>query len=269
MPVDRTGLFSFMILSWMTRLMWKAYKKGLKSEDIPLCSKYDMCEYNTDRYVCVCQWWLYESESEGHVIFSASLYLSVITLHIRWAYSSVIQLHIMVIYYFPVNFQTGEIVDRGTAAEREGQGLAGVGPVEVLPNPPLPWGRPLLHCVTSVFLGASKFFLVHLSLFKMIMNLSWHFAAVITLVQILPHLHCASLARLYSCASYSCGCRQRSPSPQGCVGPWDSLFPSSYVWLSSVPIGASTFGMCEKDFSLSYAQNTYWEHRKMKWKYFT
>lgn len=53
MPVDGAGLFSFMIVSWITRLMWKAYKKGLKWEDIPLCSKYEMCEYNTDRYVFI------------------------------------------------------------------------------------------------------------------------------------------------------------------------------------------------------------------------
>ncbi|KAK4289504.1 hypothetical protein Pmani_037528 [Petrolisthes manimaculis] len=48
-PVDGAGMFSFMMVSWMSGLMWKAYKKGLKSEDVPLCSKYDMCEYNTDR----------------------------------------------------------------------------------------------------------------------------------------------------------------------------------------------------------------------------
>ncbi|XP_071550882.1 ATP-binding cassette sub-family C member 5-like isoform X3 [Panulirus ornatus] len=49
MPVDKAGLYSFTTLSWITSLMWKAYKTGLKEEDVPICSKYDMCDYNTDR----------------------------------------------------------------------------------------------------------------------------------------------------------------------------------------------------------------------------
>ncbi|XP_050718619.1 ATP-binding cassette sub-family C member 5-like isoform X19 [Eriocheir sinensis] len=49
MPVDEAGLYSFIFISWITNLMWKAYKTGLKDDDVPLCSKYDMCEYNTDR----------------------------------------------------------------------------------------------------------------------------------------------------------------------------------------------------------------------------
>ncbi|XP_076047153.1 ATP-binding cassette sub-family C member 5-like isoform X2 [Oratosquilla oratoria] len=49
MPVDGTGLYSFASFSWMTRLMWKAYKKGLNEEDIPLCSKHDMADYNSQR----------------------------------------------------------------------------------------------------------------------------------------------------------------------------------------------------------------------------
>ncbi|KAG7158772.1 Multidrug resistance-associated protein 5-like 1 [Homarus americanus] len=49
MPVDKAGLYSFTTLSWITNLMWKAYKTGLKDEDIPICSKYDMCLYNADR----------------------------------------------------------------------------------------------------------------------------------------------------------------------------------------------------------------------------
>lgn len=49
MPVDEAGLFSFTFITWITNLMWKAYKTGLKDDDVPLCSKYDMCEYNTDR----------------------------------------------------------------------------------------------------------------------------------------------------------------------------------------------------------------------------
>lgn len=49
MPVDEAGLCSFITISWITNMMWKAYKTGLKDDDVPLCSKYDMCEYNTDR----------------------------------------------------------------------------------------------------------------------------------------------------------------------------------------------------------------------------
>ncbi|XP_063866904.1 ATP-binding cassette sub-family C member 5-like isoform X1 [Scylla paramamosain] len=49
MPVDEAGLYSFITISWITNMMWKAYKTGLKDDDVPLCSKYDMCEYNTDR----------------------------------------------------------------------------------------------------------------------------------------------------------------------------------------------------------------------------
>ena len=49
MPVDGVGLYSFITISWITNMMWKAYKTGLQNDDVPLCSKYDMCEYNTDR----------------------------------------------------------------------------------------------------------------------------------------------------------------------------------------------------------------------------
>ncbi|KAF2351591.1 ABC transporter type 1 transmembrane domain [Trinorchestia longiramus] len=49
MPVDKTGMVSYTMFSWMTSLMWKAYKHGLKPDDVPLCSKYDMCDYNAQR----------------------------------------------------------------------------------------------------------------------------------------------------------------------------------------------------------------------------
>ncbi|XP_064100115.1 ATP-binding cassette sub-family C member 5-like isoform X4 [Macrobrachium nipponense] len=49
MPLDRTGIYGFISYSWITSLMWKAYKTGLKEDDVPICSKYDMCAYNTDR----------------------------------------------------------------------------------------------------------------------------------------------------------------------------------------------------------------------------
>ncbi|KAK7069829.1 Multidrug resistance-associated protein 5 [Halocaridina rubra] len=50
MPLDHSGLYSYITYSWITSLMWKAYKKGLQDEDVPICSKYDMCDYNTDRF---------------------------------------------------------------------------------------------------------------------------------------------------------------------------------------------------------------------------
>uniref|UniRef100_A0A2P2I628 Multidrug resistance-associated protein 5-like n=1 Tax=Hirondellea gigas TaxID=1518452 RepID=A0A2P2I628_9CRUS len=49
MPVDKTGMVSYTMFSWMTPIMWRAYKKGLTQEDMPICSKYDMCDYNTQR----------------------------------------------------------------------------------------------------------------------------------------------------------------------------------------------------------------------------
>jgi len=49
MPIDKTGMISYTLFSWMTSLMWKAYKHGLNSDTIPLCSKYEMCDYNTAR----------------------------------------------------------------------------------------------------------------------------------------------------------------------------------------------------------------------------
>lgn len=52
MPVDKTGMVSYTTFSWMTNLMWKAYKHGLKQEDVPLCSKYDMSDYNSQRWIC-------------------------------------------------------------------------------------------------------------------------------------------------------------------------------------------------------------------------
>ncbi|XP_018009506.1 ATP-binding cassette sub-family C member 5, partial [Hyalella azteca] len=49
MPVDATGMLSYTMYSWVTSLMWRAYKRGLQSSDVPICSKYDMCHYNTQR----------------------------------------------------------------------------------------------------------------------------------------------------------------------------------------------------------------------------
>lgn len=34
MPGNSSGLFSFIAVSWMTRLMWKAYRYGLTQDDL-------------------------------------------------------------------------------------------------------------------------------------------------------------------------------------------------------------------------------------------
>ncbi|XP_025154543.1 multidrug resistance-associated protein 5 isoform X3 [Harpegnathos saltator] len=48
-PSDKAGLFSYVYITWMTRYLWKAYKKGLTIKDLPNISVYDTCEYNTLR----------------------------------------------------------------------------------------------------------------------------------------------------------------------------------------------------------------------------
>ncbi|KAL2734392.1 ATP-binding cassette sub-family C member 5-like isoform X1 [Vespula squamosa] len=49
MPGDTAGLFSYMFVTWMTRYLWKAYKKGILLSDLPLISPYDSCIYNSQR----------------------------------------------------------------------------------------------------------------------------------------------------------------------------------------------------------------------------
>lgn len=34
MPGNSSGLFSFIAVSWMTKLMWKAYRHGLTQDDL-------------------------------------------------------------------------------------------------------------------------------------------------------------------------------------------------------------------------------------------
>ncbi|XP_014480641.1 PREDICTED: multidrug resistance-associated protein 5-like isoform X2 [Dinoponera quadriceps] len=48
-PMDKAGLFSYVYITWMTRYLWKAYKKGLTIKDLPSISTFDSCEYNTLR----------------------------------------------------------------------------------------------------------------------------------------------------------------------------------------------------------------------------
>ena len=49
MGVDGAGLISFIGMSWMTPIMWLAYKKGLNLEDLPVISPLDSCKNNVDR----------------------------------------------------------------------------------------------------------------------------------------------------------------------------------------------------------------------------
>ncbi|XP_037076068.1 multidrug resistance-associated protein 5-like isoform X2 [Pollicipes pollicipes] len=49
MPVDNVGMLSLTTFSWMTYIMWGAYKKGLKVEDLPRISPLESCEYNARR----------------------------------------------------------------------------------------------------------------------------------------------------------------------------------------------------------------------------
>ncbi|XP_055342381.1 ATP-binding cassette sub-family C member 5-like isoform X2 [Paramacrobiotus metropolitanus] len=47
--LDRVGFFSFMLFSWMTGIMWKAYKRGLRQQDLWKTSRFDSCQRNTVR----------------------------------------------------------------------------------------------------------------------------------------------------------------------------------------------------------------------------
>lgn len=49
--VDSAGLLSFLTFNWITDIMWKAHKNNLQEEELPLCSKHEMCLRNTQRYV--------------------------------------------------------------------------------------------------------------------------------------------------------------------------------------------------------------------------
>lgn len=33
MPANKAGLFSFITINWLSRMMWKAFRKGLTQED--------------------------------------------------------------------------------------------------------------------------------------------------------------------------------------------------------------------------------------------
>ncbi|XP_026672772.1 sodium leak channel non-selective protein [Ceratina calcarata] len=49
MPADSAGLFSYIFYTWMTPYIWKAYKKGVSTADIPRISIYETSRYNAHR----------------------------------------------------------------------------------------------------------------------------------------------------------------------------------------------------------------------------
>ncbi|RZF41687.1 hypothetical protein LSTR_LSTR011622 [Laodelphax striatellus] len=49
LDVDSAGLLSFITFSWLSKYMYRAYRKGLDLDDIPEGSPYDSCDYNCQR----------------------------------------------------------------------------------------------------------------------------------------------------------------------------------------------------------------------------
>lgn len=47
--VDQAGLFSFILNTWISKLMYKAYRRGLATEDIPQGSPLESCDHNVQR----------------------------------------------------------------------------------------------------------------------------------------------------------------------------------------------------------------------------
>lgn len=50
-PEDNVGLFSFIYLTWFTKYLWKAYRKGIDKNDLPNTSIFNSCAYNCQRYM--------------------------------------------------------------------------------------------------------------------------------------------------------------------------------------------------------------------------
>ncbi|XP_046465704.1 ATP-binding cassette sub-family C member 5-like isoform X6 [Neodiprion pinetum] len=47
--IDSAGLFSIISYSWVSKLMYKAYSKGISINELPDVSPYDTCTHNTER----------------------------------------------------------------------------------------------------------------------------------------------------------------------------------------------------------------------------
>ncbi len=51
MPIDNAGCFGFIYFSWMTPIVWRSFRKGLKKTDTYQCSILDSSRVNSARYV--------------------------------------------------------------------------------------------------------------------------------------------------------------------------------------------------------------------------
>lgn len=49
--VDESGLLSFITFTWLTKYMFRAYKKGITLDDLPVGSPLDTCDYNAQRWL--------------------------------------------------------------------------------------------------------------------------------------------------------------------------------------------------------------------------
>lgn len=49
MPTNQAGLFSFISLVWLSKLMWKAYRQGIHQEDLWQMAPNDSAELNVKR----------------------------------------------------------------------------------------------------------------------------------------------------------------------------------------------------------------------------
>ncbi|CAG2107654.1 unnamed protein product [Medioppia subpectinata] len=68
MPIDSASCFKFVYFSWMTDLIWKSFRKGLKPNDVYNCSPLDSCRINSLRMANI---WEDECREEG--LHNASL----------------------------------------------------------------------------------------------------------------------------------------------------------------------------------------------------
>jgi len=50
MPVDKAGCFEFVYFSWMTPIVWRSFRKGIKKTDTYECSILDSSRVNSARY---------------------------------------------------------------------------------------------------------------------------------------------------------------------------------------------------------------------------
>lgn len=49
LAVDEAGMLSFITFGWLSKYMFRAYKKGITMEDLPNVPPLDSCDYNAQR----------------------------------------------------------------------------------------------------------------------------------------------------------------------------------------------------------------------------